>query len=174
MELKQVKDFTNYYVGDDGFVYKDCGGSRGLKKLKGMPNSGGYRAVVLHQDGRQARYLVHRLVAMYFIPNPENKPYVDHIDTNPTNNAVENLRWVTPGENSNNHLTLEHCQTGQRRIYAKPIVCKKDGIEIRFDDQYTAEQYFNCDRGLILSAARRGETIYGFSVSQQELYEKLH
>ena len=174
MELKQIKDFTNYYVGDDGFIYKDCGGTRGLKKLNGMKNSHNYRAVVLHQDGRKVRYLVHRLVAMYFIPNPDNKPCVDHIDTDPTNNAASNLRWVTHKENSNNHLTLEHSQTAMRDLESIPIVCKKDGIEIRFDNQYIAEQYFKCSRNHILAAARNGETIYGFSVSQQELYEKLH
>jgi hypothetical protein len=51
--------------------------------------------------------LIHRLVALTFIPNPENKPYVDHIDGGRRNNHIDNLRWATPKENSNNEKTKE-------------------------------------------------------------------
>ena len=50
---------------------------------------------------------VHQLVAEAFIPNPENKKSIDHIDTNPSNNNVTNLRWVTNLENINNPITLK-------------------------------------------------------------------
>lgn len=52
--------------------------------------------------------LVHRLVCEAFHTNPQNKPCVDHIDTNTHNNCVWNLRWVTRKENANNPLTIEH------------------------------------------------------------------
>lgn len=50
---------------------------------------------------------VHRLVAMAFVPNPDNKPYVDHIDGNRLNNDASNLRWVNAAENSHNPITKQ-------------------------------------------------------------------
>lgn len=50
----------------------------------------------------------------------------------------------------------------------------KKGIEIKCDSQYIASQYFNCDKKTLLGAARNGETVWGFSVSQVEEYNKKH
>lgn len=58
---------------------------------------------------------LHRLVAKIFVPNPENKPQVDHIDTNPLNNRADNLRWVTQSENNNNKLTKTHMKKAAKK-----------------------------------------------------------
>lgn len=76
---------------------------------------GGYHRVGLYRDGKSTVYSVHRLVAEAFIPNPENKPFVDHIDTDRSNNRVDNLRWVTQEENSNNPLSVEHNRMAQKQ-----------------------------------------------------------
>ena len=53
-------------------------------------------------------YRVHRVVAELFIPNPDNKPCIDHIDTNKLNNRIDNLKWCTYQENNNNPITRKH------------------------------------------------------------------
>lgn len=78
------------------------------KILKEHHGPTGHCLVVLCKDGKTYPRLVHRLVAVAFIPNPEDKPVVDHIDTNPMNNRIDNLRWVTTKENCNNELTRKH------------------------------------------------------------------
>ena len=76
------------------------------KILKNRKIKGGYYIVGLCKDKISKDYRVSRLVAEAFIPNPDNKLFVDHIDTNPLNNLSNNLRWVTQKENMNNPLTL--------------------------------------------------------------------
>ena len=67
----------------------------------------GYAFIFLHINNKRIWKSVHRLVAQAFIPNPDNKPQIDHIDGNPSNNIVTNLRWATGKENMNNPITLK-------------------------------------------------------------------
>ena len=83
-----------YSVDENGVVY----GKRG-NPIKQFLNKNGYEIVPLYFNGMQKAMQVHRLVAMTFIENPDNKPYVNHIDGNKRNNNVSNLEWVTASEN---------------------------------------------------------------------------
>lgn len=87
-------------TGNTGKIYKG-------RMLKGE-YCRNYYCVSLRKDGKAKLCKVHRLVAIAFISNFENKPQIDHIDGNPKNNNVWNLRWVTPQENVRNPNTLCH------------------------------------------------------------------
>ena len=77
---------------------------------------------------RNVRLNVHRLVALSFIDNPDNKPAVDHIDTNKLNNMVGNLRWVTHSENQHNPLTRAHMSNALKGVLSghHKMVAKMD------------------------------------------------
>lgn len=91
--FKQIKDFPEYYISDIGEVTH-----HDVYLTIGRFNTG-YARVVISKDGKPYSKSVHRLVAEAFIPNPENKPTVNHKDANKLNNSVDNLEWATWKEN---------------------------------------------------------------------------
>jgi hypothetical protein len=97
-ECRVIKEFDDYEVTNLGNVYN----INSAERLRGKIDKDGYIELHLKKDGKGYYRRIHRLVAMAFIPNPENKPMVDHIDGNKKNNKKENLRWCTATENSHN------------------------------------------------------------------------
>lgn len=71
----------------------------------------GYAKVGLTKSGKLKHNALHRLIAIAFIPNPNNKPCINHIDCNPSNNSIENLEWVTYQEN------ILHAEQNGRRTH---------------------------------------------------------
>jgi len=118
----EIKDYPNYLIYEDGRVY-----SKNRKIfLKPQEIKKGYLQVCLCNSENRKNFLVHRLVALHYIPNPNNKPQVDHIDRNTKNNHVSNLRWVTSQENIDHRIYTSN--TGERFIcYRKD----RDSYDIR-------------------------------------------
>lgn len=99
---KDVKGYEGLYkVSNTGKVFS-CKSKQTLTQaLTGTTfnTRPGYYRVMLYKGSSRKNVAVHRLVAETFIPNPENKPQVNHIDHNTHNNNVNNLEWVTQAEN---------------------------------------------------------------------------
>lgn len=74
----------------------------------------GYLMATLSKNSKEKKIFIHRLVAEAFIPNPNNLPYIDHINTIRDDNRVENLRWCTHKENMNNPLTRKYANIKNR------------------------------------------------------------
>jgi hypothetical protein len=95
----KVDGYSRYTICRHGNVVND----ETKKVLTGTVNSNGYRQFNLQTDeGNKKRMSGHRLVALAFIPSPEQKQMVDHVDRNKTNNHISNLRWATNSENQIN------------------------------------------------------------------------
>ena len=92
--MKQIKDYPDYLISVDGKVFS----LRTMKFMK-FKTSNGYKRVELYGVKRRI-FLVHRLVAEAYLPNLENKPQVNHIDGDKSNNMLCNLEWCTRSENS--------------------------------------------------------------------------
>ena len=97
MEIfKVIKEYPMYSVSTEGRIMKNA--TRKIMKPSKMPK--GYMQINLFtKDGRRKKELVHRLVALTFIPNNDKLPAVNHIDRIRDNNKVSNLEWVTHKEN---------------------------------------------------------------------------
>ena len=111
-EWRPITRFPNYQISNNGDVVNITTG----RKLKPIRESTGYSHVTLCDNGQQYQTSIHRLVAQEFIANPDNKPMVNHIDGDKSNNHVGNLEWCTPSEN------MQHAyRTGLQKPIASQI-----------------------------------------------------
>lgn len=110
-DLGRIRSVDRYVVGTDG-VSK---APRGVI-LSPCQRSGNYLYVKLWKDGTRKTQAVHRLVASSFVPNPNHKPEVNHIDGCKTNNRAENLEWCTHTENVKHAFLTGLCKTSEDRI----------------------------------------------------------
>ena len=136
----QSRFYQKFEVFENGEIYFNEDGR--MKKLKQYCTSKNrkYRCVYVKENGKQKIYLVHRLVAQAFIPNPENKPQVNHIDGNPSNNKIDNLEWVTARENSvhayEKIIPKYSCVMCKKETFSKNKIC----VDCYYKNKYKKER----------------------------------
>ena len=117
-EFRPIDGFEGYKVSNFGNV---MGKKNTILKYSCSKGGGFYPQLTLYKDKKWYPRRIHRLVALAFIPNPDNLPTVDHIDRNKSNNNVNNLRWADRQTQINNRKPFFHCnkknKTGERYIY---------------------------------------------------------
>ncbi len=104
MKWKEIPGVDKSYQISDSGIFRSNKYQRGWRILRLQPVKNGYLHAMVSEGPRVRRMLVHRLVAMAFLPNPKNKPNVNHKDFNKKNNRVENLEWMTQVENRRHAL----------------------------------------------------------------------
>lgn len=120
MELwKRIKGFPNYSISNLGRV------KRGNRILRTALDSNGYPHVILYKDGKKYHGYIHRLVAIAFVPNPNNYTEINHIDGNKLHSESKNLEWCTHAENVRHSF-----KTGvrTRKCARKPVLCVETGM----------------------------------------------
>lgn len=118
------------------------------KLLSSKTNTHNYESVEICSDGQKKRYYVHRLVATMFVPNPENKPCINHINGNKKDNRVENLEWCSYSENINHAIKTGlmsahgyHTEKSNKKISETVKLLWKQGVfKAKKSEDWTPEQ----------------------------------
>lgn len=151
-----INGFDNYAISNFGRIKN----VRKNKILAPTINKNGYMGYVFCQNGIKKGFRIHRLVALYFIENPYNLPYVNHKDGNKTNNHVSNLEWCTAQENQ------IHARSMGLINQEKPIIALdiNTGEKIAFKSIHEASAILQINSGTIVKVlkGKRNKT-HGYS-----------
>jgi len=107
-----IINYPNYLIYSDGRVQN----KKTNKFVKEQNHKDGYKIIGLCKNGKRKNFLIHRLLGKHFIPNPKNKPTIDHINRNRSDNRIENLRWATRKEQQENKGIYKNNKSGHKNI----------------------------------------------------------
>ena len=155
-QYKIIKDFENYSVSNFGNIKNNKTG----RILKPSIDANGYYTVSLCKDGKSNTKKIHTLVADYFIANPYNKPFVDHINNNKLDNNVRNLRYATNQENQmNSKLSSKNTSNYKGVIFYKPSNKWRAQIMINGKNKHLG--YFDKIEDAINVRVKKVKEVYG-------------
>jgi len=144
-QWKPIQGYPNYEISSDGRVKSLNYNRTGKEKiLCPQTNAKGYRHVVLCNAGKTKTFTVYKLVALAYIPNPLQKPSVDHMNRNKTDDRVENLRWASYSEQNYNRA-IRLPTSGNRHIHQHPngkffVQITKSGLTLYCETFDTLEE----------------------------------
>lgn len=135
--LGRVRSVDRYLTTHDGRTRFQ----RGVM-LKSLRSKNGYRCVCLWRCNRPHRHLIHRLVATAFVSNPQDKPEVNHIDGDKTNNVAANLEWVDESENQRHRFSVLGHVGSQRKLSSEDVHAIRSSNEMQavLADRYGVTQ----------------------------------
>lgn len=161
-KLKVLDLFSGYTIREDGVVTSRFG-----RVIKQQVGGLGYVRVELWENGKGRKYLVHRLVAQAFIPNPERKPQVNHIDGDKSNNKISNLEWVTQSENQ-----IHAYRCGLQRGYKKPTKLTPSHKAALCGSRWRGERRVYHAEGLKFNSPEEAASRFGFN--RQSFYNRAN
>lgn len=133
--FKDIPGFSNYSINTNATIM-----NKKFNKILVATKCKGYERIKIKNDaGIYKNVFVHRLVLITFVPNPLCKPHADHIDGNPLNNCLSNLRWATESENNMNCGLSVRNKSGHKGVYQS-----KSGKWVAFICQNNKNVYLGC------------------------------
>lgn len=179
MEFKPIKGYEGIYEAcSDGTIWT-CEGKTTYSNRRGriikrvwkrreikpqtqrrIRSNHSDKHVKLWKDKEMKTHLVSRLVATAFIPNPENKGFVNHKNGNPLDNSIENLEWVTRVENQR-HAFKTGLMSTNKQVVLKEL---SNGVERRFNSLSEASRFLGKNHGFLSRKVKTGKGVDGYKV----------
>ena len=177
--VKNLIGYEGLYIIDNLGNVVSCPRVQGARfvnqyKILGTKiNRLGYKEVALSKDGKTRTVLLHRLLAMHFVDNPDNLPCVNHKNGIKADNRIENLEWCTRSWNTKHAYEhnlggfREHANAGIRAMnedaqYVVVRLIGPDGVEYQFGSTREAAEFVGANIDAVTSAIRKHQRVRGY------------